>query len=219
MEVQVKNNQGGDVGTLELADSVWDVKMNQPVLHQVIVAQQANKRQGGHDTKNRSDIIASNRKLRPQKAGGRARLGPRSSPSQVGGAVAHGPHPKSYRMRIPVKLRRLALKIALSEQLRKGKVTFVDRLSVDSPSTAELSKSLEAIRVDHRSLVVTSGDNSTLVMSARNLEGITIQSADLINPLDIYGARQIIFTKAAAERVDVIWATTGKASATAGAGA
>ena len=116
-------------------------------------------------------------------------------------------------------MRRLALKIALSEQLRKGKVTFVDRLSVDEPSTSELSKSLESIRVDHRSLEITSGDNSTLVMSARNLEGITIQSADLINPLDIYGARQIIFTKAAAERVDEIWAGAARASAGAGAGA
>ncbi len=219
MEVQVKTNQGADAGTLDIADSVWDVKMNQPVLHQVIVAQQANKRQGGADTKNRGDIIASGRKLHAQKGGGRARLGPRSSPSQVGGAVAHGPHPKSYRLRVPVKMRRLALKVALSEQLRKGKVTFVDKLSVAEPSTSELSKSLEAIRVDHRSLVVTSGDNSTLVLSARNLEGITIQSADLINPLDIYGARQIIFTRAAAERVDEIWATTGKSSVAAGAGA
>jgi len=219
MEVQVKTNQGADAGTLDIADSVWGVKMNQPVLHQVIVAQQANKRQGGADTKNRGDIIASGRKLHAQKGGGRARLGPRSSPSQVGGAVAHGPHPKSYRLRVPVKMRRLALKVALSEQLRKGKVTFVDKLSVAEPSTSELSKSLEAIRVDHRSLVVTSGDNSTLVLSARNLEGITIQSADLINPLDIYGARQIIFTRAAAERVDEIWATTGKSSVAAGAGA
>ena len=219
MEVQVKNNQGGDAGTLEISDSVWNVKMNQPVLHQVIVAQQANKRQGGHDTKNRSDVISSNRKLHAQKGGGRARLGDRSSPSQVGGAVAHGPHPKSYRLRIPVKLRRLALKIALSQQLRKGKITFMDKLSVDKPSTSALAKSLDTLSVDQRSLVVTSGDNSTLVMSARNLDGISIQSADLINPLDIYGARQIIFTKAAAERVDEIWATTGKSSTAAGTGA
>jgi large subunit ribosomal protein L4 len=219
MEVQVKNNQGGDAGTLEISDSVWNVKMNQPVLHQVIVAQQANKRQGGHDTKNRSDVISSNRKLHAQKGGGRARLGDRSSPSQVGGAVAHGPHPKSYRLRIPVKLRRLALKIALSQQLRKGKITFMDKLSVDKPSTSALAKSLDTLSVDQRSLVITSGDNSTLVMSARNLDGISIQSADLINPLDIYGARQIIFTKAAAERVDEIWATTGKSSTAAGTGA
>jgi len=219
MEVQVKNNQGGDAGTLEISDSVWNVKMNQPVLHQVIVAQQANKRQGGHDTKNRSDVISSNRKLHAQKGGGRARLGDRSSPSQVGGAVGHGPHPKSYRLRIPVKLRRLALKIALSQQLRKGKITFMDKLSVDKPSTSALAKSLDTLSVDQRSLVITSGDNSTLVMSARNLDGISIQSADLINPLDIYGARQIIFTKAAAERVDEIWATTGKSSTAAGTGA
>jgi len=219
MEVQVKNNQGGDAGTLEISDSVWNVKMNQPVLHQVIVAQQANKRQGGHDTKNRSDVISSNRKLHAQKGGGRARLGDRSSPSQVGGAVAHGPHPKSYRLRIPVKLRRLALKIALSQQLRKGKITFMDKLSVDKPSTSALAKSLDTLSVGQRSLVITSGDNSTLVMSARNLDGISIQSADLINPLDIYGARQIIFTKAAAERVDEIWATTGKSSTAAGTGA
>jgi large subunit ribosomal protein L4 len=95
----------------------------------------------------------------------------------------------------------------------------VDRLSVDEPSTSELSKSLEAISVDQRSLVITSGDNSTLVMSARNLDGITILSADLVNPLDVYGARQLIITQAAAKRIDVIWATTGKSSVAAGAGA
>ncbi|NQW16010.1 MAG: 50S ribosomal protein L4 [Chloroflexi bacterium] len=219
MEVKVINNTGGEAGILELDDTVWNLKMNQPVLHQVIVAQQANKRQGGHDTKNRSDVISSNRKLRAQKGGGRARLGDRSSPTQRGGAVAHGPHPKSYRIRIPVKMRRLALKIALSDQLRKGKIMFVDELTADSPSTSTLVKTLSAIGVDRKALVITNGDNSVLRLSAANLADISIQPADLINPLDIFGARKIVFTRGAAERVNEIWASKGRPMAAAGVGA
>ncbi len=133
MEVQVKNSKGEESGVIELADFVWAAKMNGPVLHQVVNAQRANKRQGGHDTKTRSDIVASGRKLGRQKGGGRARHGDRKSPTMRGGGVAHGPHPRSYRQRIPTKVRRLALRIALSDQLRRGNVTFVEELSISTP--------------------------------------------------------------------------------------
>jgi large subunit ribosomal protein L4 len=217
MEVQVKDATGGDAGTMDLADSVWNQKMNGPALHQVVIALQANKRQGGHDTKNRGDIIASNRKLRAQKHTGRARLGDRSSPTQRGGAVAHGPHPRSYRMRVPVKVRRLALKVALSDQLRRGRITFVDALEFDSPSTSGLAGSLKALGIGGAALVVTGSENQNLRKSASNLSGVSVQAAELVNALEITGARQLVVTRSAAERIDQVWGPAEKPTAAVGA--
>ena len=205
MEAQLRNSAGEETGTFELADFVWAAKMNGPVLHQVVNAQRANKRQGGHDTKTRSDIVASGRKLGRQKGGGRARHGDRGSPTMRGGGVAHGPHPRSYRQRIPTKVKRLALRIALSDQLRRGNVSFVDDLGVTEPNTKNLSNILQVVSNTNRLLLVTTGDNQTIRQSAKNLAGVDVQTADLINPLQIAGARHLLFTQGAAQRIDEIW--------------
>ena len=205
MEAQLKNNKGDETGTIELADFVWATKMNGPVLHQVVNAQRANKRQGGHDTKTRSDIVASGRKLGRQKGGGRARHGDRGAPTMRGGGVAHGPHPRSYRQRITTKVKRLALRISLSDQLRRGNISFVDELGVTEPNTQILSKILQSVAKTNRLVLITTGDNQIVRQSAKNLPNIDVQTADLINPLQITGARHLIFTQEAAQRVDEIW--------------
>ena len=205
MEVQVKNSKGEESGVIELADFVWAAKMNGPVLHQVVNAQRANKRQGGHDTKTRSDIVASGRKLGRQKGGGRARHGDRKSPTMRGGGIAHGPHPRSYRQRIPTKVRRLALRIALSDQLRRGNVTFVEELGISAPKTKDLSRILQAVSDTERLLLITTGENEIIRKSASNLTAVEVQTADLINPLQVTGARHLLFTQDAAQRVDEIW--------------
>ena len=205
MEVQVKNSKGEESGVIELADFVWAAKMNGPVLHQVVNAQRANKRQGGHDTKTRSDIVASGRKLGRQKGGGRARHGDRKSPTMRGGGVAHGPHPRSYRQRIPTKVRRLALRIALSDQLRRGNVTFLEELSISTPKTKDLSDILQAVSDTERLLLITTGENKIIRKSASNLTAVEVQTADLLNPLQVTGARHLLFTQDAAQRVDEIW--------------
>ena len=208
MEVQVKNSKGEESGVIELADFVWAEKMNGPVLHQVVNAQRANRRQGGHDTKTRSDVIGSGRKLGRQKGAGRARHGDRKSPTMRGGGVAHGPHPRSYRQRIPTKVRRLALRVALSDQLRRGNVTFVSELGVSAPTTPNtknLSNILQAVSDTERLLLVTTGQYEIIRRSARNLADVEVQTADLLNPLQITGARHLLFTKDAAQRVDEIW--------------
>ena len=205
MEVQVKNSKGEESGVIELADVVWAAKMNGPVLHQVVNAQRANRRQGGHDTKTRSDIIGSGRKLGRQKGAGRARHGDRKSPTMRGGGVAHGPHPRSYRQRIPTKVRRLALRVALSDQLRRGNVSFVEDLGISAPRTKDLSKILQAISHTERLLLITTGENEVIRKSAKNLTDVEVQTADLLNPLQVTGARHLLFTQDAAHRVDEIW--------------
>ena len=205
MEVQVKNSKGEESGVIELADFVWAAKMNGPVLHQVVNAQRANKRQGTHDTKTRSDIVASGRKLGRQKGAGRARHGDRKSPTMRGGGVAHGPHPRSYRQRIPTKVRRLALRIALSDQLRRGNVTFVEELGIAAPKTKDLADILQAVSETERLLLITTGENEIIRKSASNLTAVEVQTADLLNPLQVTGARHLLFTQNAAQRVDEIW--------------
>ena len=205
MEVQVKNSKGEESGVIELADFVWAAKMNGPVLHQVVNAQRANKRQGTHDTKTRSDIVASGRKLGRQKGAGRARHGDRKSPTMRGGGVAHGPHPRSYRQRIPTKVRRLALRIALSDQLRRGNVTFVEELGIAAPKTKDLADILQAVSDTERLLLITTGENEIIRKSASNLTAVDVQTADLLNPLQVTGARHLLFTQNAAQRVDEIW--------------
>ena len=205
MEVQVKNSKGEESGVIELADFVWAAKMNGPVLHQVVNAQRANKRQGTHDTKTRSDIVASGRKLGRQKGAGRARHGDRKSPTMRGGGVAHGPHPRSYRQRIPTKVRRLALRIALSDQLRRGNVTFVEELGIAAPKTKDLADILQAVSDTERLLLITAGENEIIRKSASNLTAVEVQTADLLNPLQVTGARHLLFTQNAAQRVDEIW--------------
>ncbi len=205
MEVQVKNSEGEESGVIELADFVWAEKMNGPVLHQVVTAQMGNLRQGGSDTKTRSDVISSGRKLGRQKGAGRARHGDRKSPTMRGGGVAHGPHPRSYRQRIPTKVRRLALRVALSDQLRRGNVTFISELAIATPKTKDLSNILQAVVETKRMLLITTGDNEVIRRSAKNLAGVDVQTADLLNPLQVTGARHLLFTQDAAKRIDEIW--------------
>jgi len=135
MDLQVKDNKGKVVGSVVANDSVWRAESNDALLHQVVVAQQANKRRGTQDTQQRNEVTFSTRKIRPQKGTGQARQGSRRSPLLKGGGVAHGPHPRSYRQRLPKKMRRQALRIALSEKVRDEALTIVDSLNIKTPKS------------------------------------------------------------------------------------
>ncbi len=205
MEVQLKSRLGEDVGAIEVSDFVWTEKMNSPVLHQVVVGQLANMRQGTHETKSRSYVIGSGRKLRAQKGSGRARVGDRKSPTMRGGGVAHGPHPRSYRQRTPVKVRRLALRIALADQLRRGNVTFVDAFGVTEPKTSSVIEIVKAFEAQKGAVLVTAEKDSALLDSSANLGNIEVQMANLLSPAEVTGARQLIITQDAAKRIDELW--------------
>jgi large subunit ribosomal protein L4 len=209
MDLQVKDNKGKVVGSVAASDQVWRAESNDALLHQAVVAQQANKRRGTQDTQQRNEVTFSTAKIRPQKGTGQARAGSRKSPTRVGGGVAHGPHPRSYRQRLPKKMRRQALRIALSEKVRDEALTVLDALKLDAPKTSTLRDIVAAFELKGRTLIVTGATDHNVVKSASNIPGVEVQAAALMNPLDTTSVPNLIVTQEAIETIDSLWADGG----------
>ncbi len=209
MDLQVKDNKGKVIGSVAASDQVWGAASNDALLHQAVVAQQANKRRGTQDTQNRSEVTYSTRKLRPQKGSGRARQGSARSPLLKGGGVAHGPHPRSYRQRLPKKMRQQALRIALSDKLREENVTVLDALKLDAPKSSTLRDIVSAFDLKGRTLIVTGSTDHNVVKSASNLQGVEVQAAALMSPLEAASFPNLVVTQEALETIDSLWGTGG----------
>jgi large subunit ribosomal protein L4 len=209
MDLQVKDNKGKVVGSVAASDEVWRAESNDSLLHQVVVAQQANKRRGTQDTQQRGDVSYSTRKIRPQKGTGQARQGSRRSPLLKGGGVAHGPHPRSYRQRLPKKMRRQALRIALSEKIRDESVTVLDALKLDAPKSSTIRDIVSAFELKGRTLIVTGSTDQNVVKSANNIPGVEVQTAALMNPLETTSVPNLIITQEALETIDSLWGVDG----------
>jgi len=209
MDLQVKDNKGKVVGSVAASDEVWRAQSNDALLHQVIVAQQANKRRGTQDTQTRGEVSFSTKKIRPQKGTGQARQGSRRSPVRVGGGVAHGPHPRSYRQRLPKKMRRQALRIALSEKIRDEGVTVLDALKLDAPRSSTIRDIVAAFELKGRTLIVTGSTDQNVVKSANNIPGVEVQAAALMNPLETTSVPNLIITQEALEAIDSLWGVAG----------
>ena len=209
MDLQVKDKKGKVVGSVAASDSVWRAESNDALLHQVVVAQQANKRRGTQDTQQRGDVSFSTRKIRPQKGSGQARQGSRRSPLLKGGGVAHGPHPRSYRQRLPKKMRRQALRIALSEKIRDEGVTVLDALSLGTPKSSTIRDIVAAFELKGRTLIVTGATDQNVIRSASNLNGVEVQAATLMNPLETTSVTNLIVTQEALEAIDSLWGADG----------
>lgn len=204
MELQVKNTKGEVVRSIQVSDLVWGADANGAVLHQAVVAQQANRRQGTHDTQARIDVGYSTRKLRDQKHTGRSRLGSRGSPS-MGGSVAHGPHPRDYRQALPKKMRRLALRVALSDKVRENSLTVIEALKVEKPRTKDVTAVIYGLGLTGNTLIVIPATDLLMVKSAANVPGVDVLAASLLNPLQAVAARNLVITEEAVKVVDGIW--------------
>ena len=215
MQVEVRDVAGKAVGEIELDESVFGVPLNEALVHQALVRQRANARVGTAETKTRSEVSGSSRKLYRQKHTGFARAGTRRSPTRRGGGVAFGPHFRSYRQRMPRKMRRLALKCVLSAKLADGELVVIDSLGFDQPRTARLSEAFRALGVESSVLVVTADPDSNVVKSARNLVAVKTLPAYMLNVLDLLSCRTLLMTVDAVRRVESVW---GKGKVTAGAG-
>jgi len=209
MDLQVKDNKGKVVGSVAASDKVWRAESNDALLHQVVVAQQANKRRGTQDTQQRGDVSFSTRKIRPQKGTGQARQGSKRSPLLKGGGVAHGPHPRSYRQRLPKKMRRQALRIALSEKIRDEALTVIDALTLDAPKSSTIRDIVAAFELKGRTLIVTGSTDQNVVRSANNIPGVEVQTAALMNPLETTSVPNLIVTQEALEAIDSLWGEKG----------
>jgi large subunit ribosomal protein L4 len=185
MQLAVRNLTGEVVDNIDVDGSVFEVPLNKAVVHQAMVRQLANARLGTADTKTRAEVAGSTRKLYRQKHTGRARKGSAKSPLLKGGGITFGPHPKSYRQRMPKKMRHLALRCLLSAKASSGEILVVDQLKLEEPKTAEMARVLKALGVTSTALVVTQKPEAGIVRSAQNLQGIRTLPAELLNVRDL----------------------------------
>jgi large subunit ribosomal protein L4 len=185
MQLAVRNLAGEVVDNIDVDGSVFEVPLNKAVVHQAMVRQLANARLGTADTKTRAEVAGSTRKLYKQKHTGRARKGSAKSPLLKGGGITFGPHPRSYRQRMPKKMRHLALRCLLSAKASSGEILVVDQLRLEQHKTAEMARVLKALGVTSSALVVTQKPEAGLVRSAQNLQGIRTLPADLLNVKDL----------------------------------
>ena len=185
MQLAVRNIAGEVVDNIDVDGSVFGVPLNKAVVHQAMVRQLANARLGTASTKTRGEVAGSTRKLYKQKHTGRARRGSIKSPLLKGGGITFGPHPRSYKQRMPKKMRRLALRCLLSAKASSGEILVVDQLKLGQPKTAEMARILRALGVTSSALVVTQKPEANLVRSAQNLQGTRTLPADLLNVGDL----------------------------------
>ncbi len=204
--VALYNTSGEQVGEIELSDSVFGVPVHQTVLHDAVVAYLANQRQGTHDTKTRGEIRGGGRKPWRQKGTGRARHGSSRSPIWRGGGTVFGPHPRDYSIRLPRKVKRLAMKSALSAKVESGSIVVLEDLRLDRPKTKEMVRILENLKVGRKALVVTAGRDENVIKSARNIEGIKPTSAGFLNVYDLMAHQTLVITKDAVSRVEEVLA-------------
>ena len=188
----------GTVGTVELPDEIFDAPANIPLMHQVVVAQLAAARQGTHKTKTRGEVSGGGRKPYRQKGTGRARQGSTRAPQFTGGGTVHGPVPRDYAQRTPKKMKAAALRGALSDRAREGRVHVVESfVEGDTPRTKAALKTLRAITEAPRVLVVLTRDDEVGWLSLRNVPEVHLIAADQLNTYDVLVSDDVIFTRAA----------------------
>lgn len=205
MEIPVYNVNGEVTKNTEISDYVFAAPFNEAVVHQVLIAQQANARQGTASTKTRGEVAGSTRKLFRQKHTGMARAGSRQSPIRRGGGIAFGPKPRSYRQAIPKKMRRLALRCVLSAKARDGELQILEQLNFDEPKTKHMVKILAALGVDSSTLIAIVEPKENLVKSVRNLSGIKTIPANLLSVVDVLSYRRLLMTEDAVRTAERLW--------------
>ena len=209
MKLPLIDGQGNAAGEIDADDSVFGIEPNLAVVHQAVTAQRANARQGNASTLDRSDVRQASKKTGRQKGGGRARMGTPSSPTRIGGAVAHGPHPRSYRQRLPKRMRRLAIRSMLSQRAAEGGV-LVTAPDVEFDSkTSAMSSLCRALGVERNALVVSDGVDEDLVRGTQNLQNIQAMPAQTLSSYLILTHDQLIMTEAAVRRCEAMWAVEG----------
>lgn len=199
MEVTVRNIAGETVGEIELQDNIFAIEPNKPVMHQALVRQLANARQGTHSTKSRGQVNGTTAKWYRQKGTGRARHGDRKAPIFVGGGVAHGPKPRSYRKKMPKKMRRLALRSALSVKASAEQIIVLDQIEFDEPKTKNMVDALDNLAVDGSVIVLLFERNENVERSIRNLSNVKYLRTNYLNIRDLLGYDYVIIPKASVE--------------------
>lgn len=203
--VALYNISGEQVGELTLKDEIFGVEVHESVLHDAVVMQLAGRRLGTHDTKTRSEVSGGGRKPWRQKGTGRSRHGTIRSPIWRGGGIVFGPHPRDYGYSLPKKVRRLALKSALSVKVNEGDILVLDELKLEQPKTKDMARILNNLNVDDALLVVAE-KNESVEKSARNIPNIKPLTATGLNVYDILAYDKLVMTKDAVAKVEEVFA-------------
>jgi len=203
--VPVYSLNGEVVEQIELSQAIFAIPFNEAVVHQAMVRQLANGRQGTASTKTRGEVSGSTRKLYPQKHTGRARRGDIKSPLLRGGGVVFGPKPRTYRQSMPKKMRKLALKCLLSAKVREGNIKLVQELNFENPKTKDMINVLSSLGVDSSALILTAQSTPNVVKSAANLPEVKVLPASLINVLDLLSYEMLVATVPAIRNIEQIW--------------
>ena len=203
--VKVFNMSGSEVGSIELNDSIFAVEVNAHVMHQAVVQYLANKRQGTQSALTRAEVRGGGRKPWRQKGTGRARQGSTRSPQWTGGGVVFAPKPRDYSFKLNKKVKRLALKSALTTKVNDGKFVVVDEINLPEMKTKEMVKVLNNLNVN-KSLVVLEDANEKAVVAARNIPTVKTASVSTINVYDILKYDSVVVTKAAVEKIEEVYA-------------
>lgn len=203
MLVSMKNMAGDQVGEVELSDAIFAASVNKPLMHQALVRQLANARLGTHKTKGRSEVRGGGRKPWRQKGTGRARQGSTRSPNWVGGGTVFGPTPRKYTKDMPRKMRRAALRSALSVKASADQIVVIDSLAMDAPKTKDMLKALDNLGLgDQRALIVLSEKNMTVQRSANNLENAKTILVDYLNIRDLLGFDTVLIAQDAVAHIE-----------------
>ncbi len=200
------NISGEQIDEIELKDEVFGVKVNEDAMHRVVKMILANRRQGTQSTLTRAEVRGGGRKPWRQKGTGRARHGSIRSPQWTHGGVVFAPKPRSYRFSIPKKIRRLAMKSALTTKVESNNLIVLDELNFDAPKTKQVINMLENLKVDSKTMIVLAEKNENVEKSARNIPNVKTTLVNMLNVYDILNYDKFIITKAAVEKVEEVYA-------------
>ena len=199
------NKEGQKVGDIELSESIFAVEINQDAVHQVVVAQLANKRQGNQSTLTRAEVSGGGIKPWRQKGTGRARQGSTRSPQWTHGGVVFAPKPREYRISTPRSMRKVAMKSVLTSKVVENEIIVLESLDFEAPKTKDVIKMLKALDVK-KALIVVAESNENVYKSARNIEGIDIIPVNNINIYDILKYEKFVITKEAVSKIEEVYA-------------
>ena len=205
MDLEVLDLKGEKTGKIKVSDYVFGQTVNEAVVHQALLRQLANKRQGTADTQTRSDVTRSTKKMYAQKHTGRARRGGATSPLLKGGGVVFGPHPRSYRQDMPRKMRRLALRSVLSGKVRDGEVKVLKKLDLKEPKTKLMSDILYVLGVDNTAIIGVAVGKDNITRACSNLPGIKTTMVSMLNVADLLSYGMLVLDVDAVRRIEELW--------------
>lgn len=206
LKVDVLNIKGEKVDEIELLESVFGSKISESAVYEVVKNHLANKRQGTQSAKTRAEVRGGGRKPWRQKGTGRARQGSIRAPQWIGGGVVFAPKPRDYSYTINKKVRRLAMKSALTSKANEGKIIVIDKMEMDAPKTKEFIAMLSAVNANKKALFVTAENNTNVVKSGRNIQGVQVTFVNTLNVYDIVKYDSLILTRDAVEKTQEVYA-------------